>query len=321
MIHCILLNPTIDRIFHVPELQTGYTYNLKDTFEFPVGKAISVALTMREFISEIFVVAIIGKPDILLYEEFLTKHKIAHRLIPIDGKTRQNITIIEEKSMMPTHFRMPGFEITNQELYEIENYIVHSVKSRDYIVFSGSCPKGTPKDYFNHIAPIINSKNANLIVDTSGPFLSSIFTSKPLFIKGNLEEMGEILNQKLIDGQELDQPPTKNQLNHFVNLIQKAIQKDIGYCILTLGKYGAILITDTKVYYSKILLSSAPYSVGSGDAFLGGFLVSLHQNKSLKDAFIFATACGAANTQTMGAGILESKIVAEYVKKVEFEEI
>lgn len=321
MIHCILLNPTIDKIFHVPELQLGYTYNLKEFFEFPVGKAISVALTVREFSEEVFVVALIGKEEIPIYDHFLNMKQIKHYIILVEGRTRQNITIIDEKSNNPTHFRMPGFSVTDNEINQIFQYLETQIGTDDYVVFSGSCPKGTPIDLFIRISFIISKKKANLVIDTSGAYLSSIKEAKPRFIKGNLEEIVEVLGQKLIETQELTANPTEIQLKEFTQSIRMKLDESLWFIILTLGKYGALLVTKENAYYSQIQLKDAPYTVGSGDAFLGGLLIGLQKKLGFIEILKIATACGAANTQKMGAGILDKEIAETYIKEVKIKEI
>ena len=60
MIFCILLNPTLDMVAHIKDFSAGSTYNISQPEHFPVGKAISVALTLSTLNLPVHVVSLIG---------------------------------------------------------------------------------------------------------------------------------------------------------------------------------------------------------------------------------------------------------------------
>ena len=60
-------------------------------------------------------------------------------------------------------------------------------------------------------------------------------------------------------------------------------------------------------------------SVGSGDAFLAGFVASRYGGRATEDCLRFAVACGAESTQHFGAGVLEPREVQRLVPDVRVE--
>jgi 1-phosphofructokinase family hexose kinase len=322
-IHCILLNPTIDRIFEVPELTVGTTYNLQHIDIFPVGKAISVALTLSTLGAPVRVLACIGTSEIPLYTEFLKTHGISHRIIPVEGQTRSNITIVDQKSGQSTHFRMPGFQLKSEHLQQLKNYLETEVTAGDYVVFSGSCPLGTPPEFFFDVSPRIAKQRAHLIIDTSGPRLKQLVLYHPLFIKGNLEEISEVIGHSLIDRQEFQREPSDEDLYEIMDKTHELAESDVRFTIITFGKYGALIFNRNAAFYGRIELQHAPYTVGSGDAFMGGILTQMltSNHDQLSEILRYATACGAANTQTLGAGILKQEDVTRFIPQVSIRQI
>jgi fructose-1-phosphate kinase PfkB-like protein len=62
-------------------------------------------------------------------------------------------------------------------------------------------------------------------------------------------------------------------------------------------------------------------SVGSGDAFLAGFVAARYGGREVEDSLRFAVACGAESTQHFGAGVLEQREVERLVPDVRVEQL
>ena len=71
--------------------------------------------------------------------------------------------------------------------------------------------------------------------------------------------------------------------------------------MVTKGDKGAILLADDKFYEHPGFKVIAVDTVGSGDAFLAGFIASLYQGKSNEKALEFACATGAFVASKAGA--------------------
>ena len=60
-------------------------------------------------------------------------------------------------------------------------------------------------------------------------------------------------------------------------------------------------------------------SVGSGDAFLAGYVAARYDGRDDTECVRFGVACGAESTQHFGAGVLDPREVARLVGEVELE--
>ena len=60
-------------------------------------------------------------------------------------------------------------------------------------------------------------------------------------------------------------------------------------------------------------------TVGSGDAFLAGFVAARYQRRPVEEALAFGVACGAESTQHLGAGLVDPDRVERLLGEVEVE--
>ena len=77
--------------------------------------------------------------------------------------------------------------------------------------------------------------------------------------------------------------------------------------IVTRGVHGAVLATADGMWALANLPAAhrGPFSVGSGDAFLAGFLAGLARGQPPAEALALAGAAGAANARLAGQGELD----------------
>jgi 1-phosphofructokinase/tagatose 6-phosphate kinase len=58
-------------------------------------------------------------------------------------------------------------------------------------------------------------------------------------------------------------------------------------------------------------------AVGSGDAFLAGYVAARYGGRPPEECLKFGVACGAESTQRLGAGLIDAREVDRLVSEVE----
>jgi sugar/nucleoside kinase (ribokinase family) len=82
----------------------------------------------------------------------------------------------------------------------------------------------------------------------------------------------------------------------------------------------ALLGEPEKRLYRATLDPLEPVSrVGSGDAFVAGYVAARYGGKPPEECVRFAVACGAESTQHFGAGVLDPREVERLVPEVRVE--
>jgi sugar/nucleoside kinase (ribokinase family) len=94
--------------------------------------------------------------------------------------------------------------------------------------------------------------------------------------------------------------------------------------LMTLSDGCLAMLSDggeRKLYRATLEALEPVSTVGSGDAFLAGFVASRYAGRDSESCLRFAVACGAESTQHFGAGRLEQREVERLVPEVRVEEL
>jgi 1-phosphofructokinase family hexose kinase len=313
MIYTLLLNPTVDEIFEVRDFEVGGTFKADTAHVFPMGKAISVALTIRELGAPVHVFSFVGKNERDLYAQFLIEREISFTFVCVSGKTRSNKTVLDFSRRTITHIRLPGFEVSEENLREMLENIQRTINKGDFLCFSGSLPKGMSSSFLISVRELCEKIGAKFFMDSSGEPLSIIKKLDPFCIKGNLEEFFEIYHEAkrnpIFQQESFSKNITQEDLKRIGSILKGIINEKLH--LITLGKEGSIAMRQNEIVYAEYR-TDALYTVGCGDSYFGGFLYGLSQNCDLVECMKLATACGVANTEMLGAGILDKKSVEKY---------
>jgi 1-phosphofructokinase/tagatose 6-phosphate kinase len=87
-------------------------------------------------------------------------------------------------------------------------------------------------------------------------------------------------------------------------------------CMAVLGD-----ATDRRLYRATLEPLEPVSSVGSGDAFIAGFVAARYAGRDAEACLRFAVACGAESTQHFGAGQVEQREVERLLPEVRLESI
>jgi 1-phosphofructokinase family hexose kinase len=305
MIHAVLLNPTIDLIYKIENFQVGGTFKVNEKVIFPVGKAISYSLAVKEIDPKINIniYALVGKNEIVLYSKFLKNHNLSFTLIPVEGETRSNKTINDPVSKSTTHIRELGFSVRDSDLNELKNQLSENIKSGDLCVFSGSIPPNTNQDIYFELIKLAKKQNTLTCLDSSGNPLIEGIKANPTIIKPNLIELNQILDKKIIKNIDLNEP--SKAYSTIIEETKILLNNELQTIAITLGKKGALLLTEEYNLFGNVLIDKPILdTVGSGDSFLAGLTTQYIKTKNILESFGYAIAAGAANTLKIGPGIL-----------------
>ena len=75
------------------------------------------------------------------------------------------------------------------------------------------------------------------------------------------------------------------------------------------------------VYRARVDAQEARSTIGSGDAFLAGYVAARYSGQTAPECLRFAVACGAESTQHFGAGVLDPAKVDRLLAEVEVERL
>jgi 1-phosphofructokinase/tagatose 6-phosphate kinase len=88
------------------------------------------------------------------------------------------------------------------------------------------------------------------------------------------------------------------------------------------GCYAHVLEGGTsRLYRVRIEEQEARSVIGSGDAFLAGYIAARYLGRSPTDCLRYGVACGAESVQHFGAGLIDPSAVDRLLPEVELEQL
>ena len=303
---CVSLNSSIDRRIRVPRLNTGEVNRAISAEPEAGGKAAHVAFAARALSADVRWLGLLGGPEGEGCREGLQTRGITAVCVPIAGRTRTNLEIIDEATGDITEVLEPGPAITPRELQSFVERFAGEVNASAIVVLSGSLPRETPTSIYADLIVCAKNAGCDVLMDTSGEALSCSLDAGPSLVKPNRSEAEAILGRKIenID----DATIAAGRL--------KALGPD--EVIISLGMHGAIAACDRAVHAVPPQVSVLS-AVGSGDSMLAGWAVARLQGRSFEDRLRFAVACGAANCVASSPGIISAETVQQFLPLVKLQ--
>ncbi|WP_420412708.1 1-phosphofructokinase family hexose kinase [Roseibium sp.] len=284
---CIALNPTIDVSCDAERVQSMHKTRTTNQRQDPGGGGVNVARVISE---------LGGKPDLaylsggatgVLLDAFLNETGIKLHRYSIEYPVRMAFAVHEETSGIEYRFVPEGPEVTAGELQPVFDLVAQT--DADYVVASGSLPRGVADDTYARMGAIIAERGARFVVDTSGPALKAALDKGGVYLfKPSLGELEKLA------GRSLDEEGVRRFAQE---LVAKGAAENIA---VTLGTKGALLVNSNQAMRVPALHVSAKSAVGAGDSFVGAMVWSLIERNSIEEAFRLGVSAGAATALTSG---------------------
>ncbi len=281
MVYTLTLNPSLDYMMPVRQLRIGAT-NRSEGEQIRIGgKGINVSILLRRLGVENLALGVAAG---FTGEELLRRMDdmgLRHAFLRCEeGCTRINVKLLSEKE---TEINGSGPVIGEAEVQALLRQLA-KIHSGDFLVISGSMPRGIPEDFLDRLLGEAIQQGAEIVLDISGPDLRRALRYHPFLIKPNQHELEEIMGvsihdreQALLHGEKLREWGARNVL-------------------ISMGGDGAVLLDEKGGVYSKkapdgLLVSS----VGAGDSMVAGFLAGWIQGHAYDQAFCMGLAAGSAS--------------------------
>ncbi|WP_201833753.1 1-phosphofructokinase family hexose kinase [Microvirga zambiensis] len=283
----LTLNPAIDGAAEAEEVRPIHKIRTWAERYDPGGGGINVARVIKELGGSALALYLSGGATGPILDQLVQAAGIDSRRIPIRGHTRVSHTVHERSTGLEYRFVPEGPPLGLDEwegcLAAIEEI------DCDYLVASGSLPRGVPSDFYVRVGHIAGQKGARLVLDTSGEALRDSARQGVFLIKPSLGELESLIGREL--------PDPRDQDAAVQDLIASGAAEIVA---LTLGRDGAALATrgrSIRVPGAKVVPKSA---VGAGDSFLAAITLGLAQGRRIEDAFALGMAAGTATVLTAG---------------------
>jgi 6-phosphofructokinase 2 len=285
----LTLNPALDKITGISHVSPNKKLRCSDPQHEAGGGGINVSRAIHRLGGESLAIFPSGGPNGEVLKAKLEEESIQYQPLPIDGSIRENITIFESSAKQQFRFIMPGPKLTEDECKNVLTLLEELEPSPDYLVVSGSTPKGVSEDFYADITTLANEMNCRVIVDTSGAHLKRAAKAGVYLLKPNMRELANLSGN------------TIESETHQVEAAQEIIdggQAEV--IVVSQGAGGALLVTEGKREQLRTPTVAIRSKLGAGDSMVAGIIMKLAQGESIRDATLYGIAAGAATVSTEG---------------------
>jgi 6-phosphofructokinase 2 len=284
----LTLNPTIDGSASADVIAPLRKIRTSDERYHPGGGGINVARVAAELGGEALAIYLAGGATGAILDDLLRDIGVACRCIPIAGYTRIAHTVFEQSSGQEYRFVPEGPEVCEAEWEACLSEL--AALDFDYVVVSGSLPRGLPDTAYARVVDIAEAKKARVVLDTSGNALKTTLGKGVFLVKPNRSELEDLVGRPL--------PQTDQLMTAARTLIAN---KSAEIVAVTLGEDGALIVSQNEAWRSVAPPVAARSAVGAGDSFVGAVTLALAQGSPLDAVLSYGIAAGTAAVLSPGA--------------------
>jgi 1-phosphofructokinase family hexose kinase len=311
MIITVTLNAAIDKTLAVPNFRLGRRHRATEQTAMAGGKGVNVARALKALGQPVIATGVAGGPTGTRIIEHLTEEAILNDFVRIREESRTSTAVVDPTNGEQTEINERGPTVSEAELELFVDKLLYLAKGAGVCVFAGSLPRGVDAGLYGTLVDEMKRLGVTTVLDSEGEPLRLGTRQGPSVVSPNELEAEELVGHEFSDDEDR----------------QHAVHEMLGIgareAIMTLPAGCLALLGDGERRLYRVTLEPLePVSaVGSGDAFLAGYVAARYGGRPPEDCLRFAVACGAESTQHFGAGRLDPREVGRLLGEVKVERL
>ncbi|HEX6025216.1 MAG TPA: 1-phosphofructokinase family hexose kinase [Solirubrobacter sp.] len=315
MIVTVTLNTAIDKTLSVPNFRLGRRHRTVEQTTMPGGKGVNVARVLKTLGAPVIATGLAGGATGTRIVEQLTQLSVLSDFVRIGEESRTNTAVIDPTTGEQTEINERGPKVTPREIELFIDKLLYLAKGASLCVFAGSLPREVDTDIYAQLIRELKRLGVTTVIDTDGDPLRRAVRAEPDVISPNVLEAEELVGHEFNDDEDR------------TYAVREMCELGAREAIMTMGDgvFARMLphkdATEHILYRVRVRGGAIEprATVGSGDAFLAGFVAARYQGKPVEECLAFGVACGAESTQHLGAGLVDPDRVERLLGEVEVE--
>jgi 1-phosphofructokinase/tagatose 6-phosphate kinase len=304
MIITVTLNAAIDKTLAVPNFRLGRRHRAVEQTSMAGGKGVNVARALKALGQPVIATGVAGGPTGTRIIEQLTEEAILNDFVRIREESRMSTAVVDPTSGEQTEINERGPTVSESELELFVDKLLYLAQGAAICVFSGSLPRGVDPGLYERLVAELHRLGVTSVLDSEGEPMRLAARAQPNVVSPNELEAEELVGHEFADDDD-----RRTGVREMVEMgAREAIMTLADGCLALLGD-DHDATRPRKLYRATLDPLEAVSAVGSGDAFLAGYVAARYEGRSAEDCLRYAVACGAESTQHFGAGVLEPREV------------
>jgi 1-phosphofructokinase len=290
-------NPAIDQTVAIANF-TANAVNRVDWDQSDAGgKGVNVASFLADFGQAVSVTGFLGQDNLEIFRRLFEQKGMGDCTIPIAGKTRVNIKIVDDAQQQVTDINFPGAVPQPEDVEALWGALDELAADHDWFVLSGSLPQGLPVTLYWDLVSHLKRIGKTVVLDTSGEPLKAALAARPDMIKPNLSELQDLLGHSLESEADI------------VQAARDLLQRGLTWVVVSLGAEGAYFVSAAEAFHAQPPPTEVKSTVGAGDAMVAGTLAGLVQGSDWADCARLGTAFSLGTLGLLGPHLPEAETV------------
>lgn len=312
MILTVTLNAAIDRTVAVPNFRLGHRHRAVESRTVAGGKGINVARALRLLGRPVIATGFAGGPTGTRMLEELRREAILTDFTWIAGETRINMAVIDPTSGEQTEINERGPAVSPEEVERFVERLRYLADGASICVLAGTLPPGAGAELYARLVEDLRECGVKTILDAEGePMLAGLRAGASV-VTPNEREAEELVGQEFGDRDDV------------VHGLSELVRLGAGEAAITRPD-GCVAVVGERPERRVLAVRTKPLepvsTVGSGDAFLAGYVAGLYDGREPAECLAYGVACGAESTQHFGAGTVDRRRVERLLDEVEVRDL
>jgi 1-phosphofructokinase/tagatose 6-phosphate kinase len=312
MILTVTLNAAIDRTIAVPNFRLGHRHRAVESRTVAGGKGVNVARALSLLGRPVIATGFAGGPTGTRVVEQLREEAVLTDFTRIAAETRINLSVVDPTTGEQTEINERGPAVSPEEIEVFVERLRYLATGAELCVLAGTLPPGAGPDLYARLVDDLRARDVAVVLDAEGEAMLAGIRAGASVVTPNEREAEELVGQEFADRGDL-----VHGLSELVRLGagEAAITRPDG-CVAVVGE-GA----ERRFVEVQTRSLEAVSSVGSGDAFLAGYVAARYDGRPPAECVAYGVACGAESTQHFGAGKVDRNRVEQLLDEVEVHDL
>ncbi|HEY8763721.1 MAG TPA: 1-phosphofructokinase family hexose kinase [Solirubrobacteraceae bacterium] len=312
MIITVTLNAALDKTLEVPSFTPGRRHRTVDQTTMAGGKGVNIARAIKRLGQPVIATGLVGGSTGTRIVEALNDEAILNGFVRIREESRTNTAVLDPTTGLHTEINERGPAVSSMELELFREKLLYLAKGASICVFAGTLPRAMDPDVYSGLIREVRRLGVITMIDTEGEPLRLAMRAEPDVVSPNELEGEELVGHEF------------NDVDDRAQAVADMTQLGAAEAIMTVpdGCYAQVIDgAGSVVYRVQVEKQEARSSIGSGDAFLAGYVAARYAGRPTVDCLRFGVACGAESTQHFGAGIIDPTRVDKLLSEVRAERL
>jgi 1-phosphofructokinase/tagatose 6-phosphate kinase len=312
MIITVTLNAAIDRTVAVPNFRLGHRHRAVESRTVAGGKGINVARALKLLGRPVIATGFAGGPTGNRLLEQLRDESVLTDFTRIAAESRINLAVIDPTSGEQTEINERGPAVSPEEVEVFVSRLGYLAEGAKLCVLAGSLPPGAGEGLYARLVKELGERGVVVVLDAEGDAMLEGLRAGASIVTPNEGEAEELVGQEFADRADL-----VTGLTELVRLGagEAAITRPDG-CVAVVGENA-----DRRFLEVRTEPLDPVSTVGSGDAFLAGYVAARYEDRPVDECLAYGVACGAESTQHFGAGVVDRSQVERLLGEVHVQDL